>query len=68
MRESEGGGLEPAQEECTAVCERLFELGVMCAPTSVRGNVLKLKPPMCLSIESADFFVQTLGKVLREGW
>jgi 4-aminobutyrate aminotransferase-like enzyme len=37
-------------------------------PTGDHLNVLKIKPPLCLSEQSADFFVDTLEKVLREGW
>jgi 4-aminobutyrate aminotransferase-like enzyme len=31
-------------------------------------NVLKIKPPMCLTESSAAFFVATLDRVLTEGW
>ena len=60
--------LEPATEECYAICDRLRELGVVVQPTGERANVLKLKPPMCLTIESADFVVDQLETVLRDGW
>jgi 4-aminobutyrate aminotransferase-like enzyme len=60
--------LEPATAECYAICERLRELGVVVQPTGERANVLKLKPPMCLTRESADFVVDQLERVLREGW
>ena len=33
-----------------------------------RLNVLKMKPPMCLTRESADFFVDMLDRVLSTGW
>jgi 4-aminobutyrate aminotransferase-like enzyme/Ser/Thr protein kinase RdoA (MazF antagonist) len=60
--------LEPATAECYAICERLRELGVIVQPTGERANVLKIKPPMCLTRESADFVVDQLDRVLREGW
>jgi 4-aminobutyrate aminotransferase-like enzyme len=60
--------LEPAAEETLAICERLRELGVIMQPTSDRQCVLKIKPPMCLTRESADFFVQALDEVLSTGW
>jgi 4-aminobutyrate aminotransferase-like enzyme len=60
--------LEPATAECLAICERMRELGIVVQPTGERNNVLKLKPPMCLSLEDADFFVDQLDKVLRDGW
>ena len=32
------------------------------------SNVLKVKPPLCITSESADFFVDRLDQVLTEGW
>jgi len=60
--------LEPAAEETTAICERMLQLGVIVQPTGDRQNVLKMKPPMCLTRESADFFVAMLDRVLSTGW
>jgi 4-aminobutyrate aminotransferase-like enzyme len=60
--------LEPATAECYAICDRLRELGVIVQPTGERANVLKVKPPMCLTESSADFFVEMLETVLRDGW
>lgn len=37
-------------------------------PTGDHLNVLKIKPPLCLTYESASFFVAMLDKVLTEGW
>ena len=31
-------------------------------------NILKTKPPLCIDIEGADFYVDTLDRVLTEGW
>jgi 4-aminobutyrate aminotransferase-like enzyme/Ser/Thr protein kinase RdoA (MazF antagonist) len=60
--------LEPATEEAWAICERMRELGVVVQPTSDDYNVLKIKPPMCITRDSADFFVDTLDRVLSTGW
>jgi 4-aminobutyrate aminotransferase-like enzyme len=60
--------LEPADTETAAICERLRELGVIVQPTGDHVNVLKMKPPMCISIASADFFVDMLERVLITGW
>ncbi|MFN8157578.1 MAG: aminotransferase [Candidatus Nanopelagicales bacterium] len=60
--------LEPATAECYAICDRLRELGVIVQPTGERANVLKMKPPMCLSTQSAEFYVEMLDTVLRDGW
>jgi len=60
--------MEPATAEATAICERLRELGVIVLTTSERSNVLKIKPPLCLTPASADFVVAALDRVLTEGW
>ena len=60
--------LEPAAGETAAICERMRELGVIVQPTGDRQNVLKVKPPMCITRESADFFVDMLDHVLTTGW
>lgn len=59
---------EPATHETAAICERLQSLGIIMQPTGDHLNVLKIKPPLCLDYESANFFVAMLDKVLSEGW
>lgn len=60
--------LEPASEETSAICERMLELGVIIQPTGDHQNILKTKPPLCIDIEAADFYVDCLDRVLTEGW
>ncbi|UPO76348.1 aminotransferase [Arthrobacter sp. Helios] len=60
--------LEPAAEETRAVCDRMRELGVIVLPTGDRQNILKVKPPLCFTAESARFFLETLDRVLTDGW
>lgn len=60
--------LEPATQETAAICDRLLDLGVIMQPTGDHLNILKIKPPLCLSRESADFFAAMLEKVLSDGW
>jgi len=62
------GTLEPATEETWAICDRMLELGVIIQPTGDRMCVLKIKPPLCLDTDGADFFAGTLDRVLTEGW
>jgi 4-aminobutyrate aminotransferase-like enzyme len=64
----ERGTLEPATEETMAICDRMLELGVIIQPTSDRMCVLKIKPPLCLDVAGADYFADTLDRVLTEGW
>ena len=60
--------LEPATEEALAICERMRELGVITQPTGDGNNVLKVKPPLCLTRDSADVVVEVLERTLAEGW
>ena len=60
--------LEPATRETMAICDRLLDLGVIMQPTGDHLNVFKIKPPLCLTRESADFFADMVAKVLEEGW
>jgi 4-aminobutyrate aminotransferase-like enzyme/Ser/Thr protein kinase RdoA (MazF antagonist) len=60
--------LEPATEETSAICDRMLDLGVIIQPTGDHQNILKTKPPLCIDIASADFYVDALDRVLTEGW
>lgn len=60
--------LEPATEETQAICERMLELGVIIQPTGDHQNILKTKPPLCIDIAGADFYVDMLDRVLTEGY
>jgi 4-aminobutyrate aminotransferase-like enzyme/Ser/Thr protein kinase RdoA (MazF antagonist) len=60
--------LEPAAEETSAICDRMLELGVIIQPTGDHLNILKTKPPLCIDVEAADFYADTLDRVLTEGW
>ena len=37
-------------------------------PTGDYQNVFKIKPPLCISKESVDYFVDSLERVLATGW
>lgn len=60
--------LEPAGAETMAICERMLELGVIIQPTGDHQNILKTKPPLCIDLAGADFYADTLDRVLTEGW
>ncbi|MUL85098.1 MULTISPECIES: aminotransferase [unclassified Mycolicibacterium] len=60
--------LEPATEETALICDRMLELGVIIQPTGDHQNILKTKPPLCIDVEAADFYVDALDRVLTEGW
>jgi 4-aminobutyrate aminotransferase-like enzyme len=54
----------PDRPLARAVCERMRGLGVVVQPTGDGGNVLKIKPPLCLSAEDAAIFVAALDGAL----
>ncbi|MGB3909060.1 MAG: aminotransferase [Pseudolysinimonas sp.] len=56
--------LEPATAEAYAVCEALLEEGCIVQPTGDHHNVLKIKPPLVITRESVDYFVDALDRVL----
>lgn len=60
--------LEPATEETALICDRLRELGVIMQPTGDYQNVFKIKPPLCVTIESSNYFADQVERVLATGW
>ncbi|QVM97034.1 aminotransferase [Pseudomonas sp. SORT22] len=58
--------LEPASAETTLLCNRLRDLGIFMQPTGDYLNILKIKPPMCTTRASVDFFVDSIDRVLLE--
>ncbi|MGO4593193.1 aminotransferase [Leifsonia sp. 2TAF2] len=56
--------LSPATSEAALVCERMLAEGCIVQPTGDYKNVLKIKPPLCITRESADRFVDALDLVL----
>lgn len=59
--------LEPATEETMALCNRLRDLGIFMQPTGDYLNILKIKPPMCTTRASVDYFVDCVDRILGEG-
>ncbi|MCI4658331.1 aminotransferase [Cryobacterium zhongshanensis] len=56
--------LEPASAEASEICEELLREGCIVQPTGDYKNVLKIKPPLNITTESVDFFVEALDRVL----
>jgi len=55
---------EPATKETLAVLEAAREMGVLIGKGGIDGNVLRIKPPMCITKDDADFLVDCLDEVL----
>ena len=61
---SDRGDFTPATAVAAVVCDELLLRGCIVQPTGDFKNVLKIKPPLCLSVASADHFLLALEDVL----
>lgn len=57
---------EPASAETLAVMEAAREMGVLLGKGGLAGNVLRIKPPLCITREDADFALQVLDRALSQ--
>lgn len=55
---------EPATQEAVEVLERARDQGLLIGRGGVYGNVLRIKPPMCITQEDVDFLADCLDAVL----
>jgi alanine-glyoxylate transaminase/(R)-3-amino-2-methylpropionate-pyruvate transaminase len=55
---------EPATAETADLLELAKERGLLLGKGGLFGNVLRVKPPMCLTTDDADFLVDCLDEVL----
>jgi len=51
---------EPATEACAQVFEAAKDMGLLIGKGGMYGNVLRIKPPMCITTEDADFMLEVL--------
>jgi alanine-glyoxylate transaminase/(R)-3-amino-2-methylpropionate-pyruvate transaminase len=56
---------EPATAETVKVMELTKERGLLLGKGGLYGNVLRIKPPMCITKTDADFLVDCLEEVLE---
>jgi alanine-glyoxylate transaminase/(R)-3-amino-2-methylpropionate-pyruvate transaminase len=55
---------EPAATEAADVLELAKERGLLIGKGGLHGNTLRIKPPMCITRDDADFLVECLDEVL----
>ncbi|MCE9629881.1 MAG: aminotransferase class III-fold pyridoxal phosphate-dependent enzyme [Planctomycetia bacterium] len=59
------GTKEPAKEACMRVFEACRDLGLLIGKGGLHGNVLRIKPPMCLSEADAGFMLDVLDAAFQ---
>ena len=57
---------EPAKAEAATVMEEMKKRQVLIGKGGLFGNTLRIKPPMCITKDDADYLVAMLDEVLSE--
>jgi len=57
---------EPARDECARILEMAKEMGLLVGKGGFYGNVLRIKPPMCITREDVDFIIGVLDTAFEE--
>jgi len=52
----------PASAETLQVLEEARSMGVLLGKGGLAGNVLRIKPPMCITAEDVDFALDVLDR------
>ena len=56
--------LEPAKQETLDVLEHCREMGMLIGKGGLDGNVLRIKPPMCITADDVDYALEVLDRAL----
>jgi alanine-glyoxylate transaminase / (R)-3-amino-2-methylpropionate-pyruvate transaminase len=54
----------PAKQETLDVLEAAREMGVLIGKGGLEGNVLRIKPPMCITAADVDYALEVLDQAL----
>ncbi|OGF46051.1 hypothetical protein A2533_04580 [Candidatus Falkowbacteria bacterium RIFOXYD2_FULL_35_9] len=55
---------EPAAKEMLRMMDICMERGLFIGKGAMAGNVIRIKPPLCIGKEDADFIIKTLDETL----
>jgi alanine-glyoxylate transaminase/(R)-3-amino-2-methylpropionate-pyruvate transaminase len=56
---------EPAKAETLQILEEARNMGVLIGKGGIDGNVIRIKPPMCITAEDADYALEVLHRALQ---
>ena len=56
---------EPASQELLRVLDLAKERGLLLGKGGMAGNVIRIKPPLCVTKEDADFIAETLESCFK---
>eukprot|EP01027_Heterolobosea_sp_BB2_P002708 GEZU01004077.1.p1 GENE.GEZU01004077.1~~GEZU01004077.1.p1 ORF type:complete len:484 (-),score=175.91 GEZU01004077.1:37-1488(-) len=57
---------EPAKDECLHVFERAKDMGLIIGKGGLYGNVLRIKPPMCITKADIDYAIEVMDIAFSE--
>ena len=55
----------PAKAETLQVLEEARAMGVLIGKGGIDGNVIRIKPPMCITAEDADYALEVIHRALQ---
>jgi alanine-glyoxylate transaminase/(R)-3-amino-2-methylpropionate-pyruvate transaminase len=56
---------DPAKAETLQILEEARAMGVLIGKGGIDGNVVRIKPPMCITAEDADYALEVLHRALQ---
>jgi alanine-glyoxylate transaminase / (R)-3-amino-2-methylpropionate-pyruvate transaminase len=56
----------PARAATTHVLEAAKEMGLLVGRGGLDGNVLRIKPPLCITSEDVDYALEVLDRALTQ--
>jgi alanine-glyoxylate transaminase/(R)-3-amino-2-methylpropionate-pyruvate transaminase len=59
-------GKELSKERVADIFEAIKDRAVLCGKGGLHGNVLRIKPPMCITKKDVDQAVQVIADVLKQ--